>query len=73
MSLPPDALRLAKGLSIATVVTIMLGMNDGSYRAFDDKVFEAYSKGLEHICSSLKDRLKGVRVTLIERRPLIVP
>src|SRR5436309_3607190 len=26
------------------VVTIMLGMNDGRYRAFDDDIFKAYSE-----------------------------
>src|SRR5437899_10370528 len=28
-----------------TVMTIMLGMNDGSYRAFDEKIFDTYAKG----------------------------
>ncbi len=32
-----------------TVVTIMLGMNDGHYRAFDQGVFDAYAHGYEHI------------------------
>src|SRR5687768_12291893 len=31
-----------------TVVTIMLGMNDGRYRAFDPEIFRAYSSGYEH-------------------------
>src|SRR2546426_6779565 len=35
-----------------TVMTIMLGMNDGSYRAFDGKIFEAYAKGYQHIIDS---------------------
>src|SRR6202030_1576607 len=30
-----------------TVVTVMLGMNDASYKAFDPKVFETYSRGYE--------------------------
>src|SRR6266513_559897 len=32
-----------------TVMTIMLGMNDGSYRAFDEKIFDTYAKGYQHI------------------------
>ncbi len=28
-----------------TVMTIMLGMNDGSYRAFDRKIFDTYVAG----------------------------
>src|SRR5215216_187512 len=32
-----------------TVMTIMLGMNDASYRAFDDKIFATYTNGYQHI------------------------
>src|SRR5437879_2686461 len=32
-----------------TVVTIMLGMNDGGYRAFDEKLFETYATGYQQI------------------------
>src|ERR1700686_5150446 len=28
-----------------TVMTVMLGMNDGSYRAFDDQIFRTYADG----------------------------
>src|SRR5881409_1242586 len=28
-----------------TVMTIMLGMNDGSYRAFEEKIFDTYATG----------------------------
>src|SRR6266550_2196192 len=28
-----------------TVMTIMLGMNDGSYRTFDEKIFDTYATG----------------------------
>jgi lysophospholipase L1-like esterase/flagellar basal body rod protein FlgB len=52
-----------------TVVSIMLGMNDASYRAFDDKIFETYSKGYEHILDSLKAALPDVRLTLIQPSP----
>src|SRR5262249_52884273 len=32
-----------------TVVTIMLGMNDGGYRAFDQTVFDTFANGYKHI------------------------
>ena len=40
-----------------TVMTIMLGMNDGSYRAWDDAIFKTYSTGYEHIIDSVKKAL----------------
>lgn len=52
-----------------TVVTIMLGMNDGEYRPFEESVFHTYSAGYEHIIQSLKNRLPGVRITVIEPSP----
>jgi lysophospholipase L1-like esterase len=52
-----------------TVVTIMLGMNDGRYQAFDQTVFDTYARGFEHIVQSLKEHLPGVRITAIEPSP----
>ena len=52
-----------------SVVTIMLGMNDASYRPFDAKIFETYSKGYDHIVDSLKENAPGVRLTLIQPSP----
>ena len=52
-----------------TVVTIMLGMNDASYRAFDNAIFDTYSKGYEHIVDTLKAEAPGVRLTLIQPSP----
>jgi len=52
-----------------TVMTIMLGMNDGSYRAFDAKIFETYSSGYEHIIRSVKSALPGIRITVIQPSP----
>jgi lysophospholipase L1-like esterase len=52
-----------------TVVTIMLGMNDASYRKFDQKIFETYSRGYRHIVERLKSELPGVRLTLIRPSP----
>ena len=51
------------------VVTIMLGMNDAQYRAFDSQIFEVYSNGYEHIIQSLQKHLPGVRIVLIEPSP----
>src|SRR5215813_177949 len=45
-----------------TVVTIMLGMNDGGYRAFDQKTFDTYSDGFKHIVTTLKRQFPGVRI-----------
>jgi lysophospholipase L1-like esterase len=52
-----------------TVVTIMLGMNDGSYRAFDQKIFDTYAAGFRHIVQSLKEALPAIRITAIEPSP----
>jgi lysophospholipase L1-like esterase len=52
-----------------TVLTIMLGMNDGSYRAFDDGIFKTYSTGYQHMLDSIKSTLPGARVTLIQPSP----
>jgi lysophospholipase L1-like esterase len=51
------------------VVTIMLGMNDGRYRAFDQAIFDEYAAGYRHIVGSLKGELPGVRMTLIQPSP----
>ena len=47
----------------------MLGMNDASYRPFDQKIFDVYAKGYEHLVESLKSNLPGVRITLIQPSP----
>jgi lysophospholipase L1-like esterase len=52
-----------------TVMTIMLGMNDGSYRSFDQGIFDTYAKGYEHIIDSVKEALPGIRITVIEPSP----
>src|SRR6266513_6364904 len=48
-----------------TVVTIMLGMNDGGYKAFDQPAFDTYSNGFKHIVDTLKRQFPGVRITAI--------
>ena len=52
-----------------TVVTVMLGMNDASYRPFDQGIFDAYAKGYEHLVDTLRQNLPGVRLTLIGPSP----
>ena len=52
-----------------TVMTIMLGMNDGSYRAFDEDIFTKYKTGYEHIIESVKHELPAVRITAIKPSP----
>jgi lysophospholipase L1-like esterase len=52
-----------------TVVTVMLGMNDAGYRAFDGRVFDNYAKGYQHIVDSVKEHIPGVRMTLIQPSP----
>jgi lysophospholipase L1-like esterase len=52
-----------------TVMTVMLGMNDASYRKFDEAIFEKYRTGYEHIVDSMKMNLPGIRLTLIQPSP----
>jgi lysophospholipase L1-like esterase len=52
-----------------TVMTIMLGMNDGNYRAFDEEIFNAYQIGYRHILESVKSRFPRIRLTLIQPSP----
>jgi lysophospholipase L1-like esterase len=52
-----------------TVMTIMLGMNDGRYRAFDDETFRVFTDGYEHIVKSMKDAIPNLRITLINPSP----
>jgi lysophospholipase L1-like esterase len=52
-----------------TVLTIMLGMNDGGYKPFDQAAFDAYAAGYRHILERLKKALPGIRITLIQPSP----
>jgi len=52
-----------------TVMTIMLGMNDGRYRPFDPGIFREYSTGYEHILDFVKAGAADLRLTLIEPSP----
>lgn len=52
-----------------TVVTVMLGMNDAGYRAFDQNLADTFETGYNHIVDRLTERLPGVRFTLIQPSP----
>lgn len=49
-----------------TVMTIMLGMNDGLYRAETEPNDHIYFDGMRHIVDSVKAGAPGVRITLIQ-------
>ncbi len=52
-----------------TVVTVMLGMNDGGYQATTDAIEQTYVKGYEHLLDSIRQHLPGVRMTLLGPSP----
>src|SRR5919197_1450200 len=45
-----------------SVMTIMLGMNDASYRPYDAQIFNTYAEGYRHTVSTVKSALPGIRV-----------
>ncbi|MBI3472389.1 MAG: GDSL family lipase, partial [Candidatus Solibacter usitatus] len=52
-----------------TVVTVMLGMNDGRYRGFDKEIFEIYASGYENLLRILRETAPDLRFTLIQPSP----
>lgn len=52
-----------------TVMTIMLGMNDGRYRSFDPDIFRTYADGYQKILDLLKPENPNLRLTLIQPSP----
>ncbi len=52
-----------------TVVTIMLGMNDGSDRATTDEIQTTYINGYQHILNSIHQNAPRARVTLLGPSP----
>jgi lysophospholipase L1-like esterase len=52
-----------------TVMTIMLGMNDGRYRAYDQAVFDEFAAGFKHIIDVAKRQMPGLRITAIIPSP----
>ncbi len=49
-----------------TVMTVMLGMNDGGYIAFNEERFRRYEAGMEHILDVIKATFPKIRITLLE-------
>jgi lysophospholipase L1-like esterase len=52
-----------------TVVTIMLGMNDGRVRPFDQAIFDEYANGYRYLVKSIKTAFPQARLTLIQPSP----
>lgn len=52
-----------------TVMTIMLGMNDGGYKAFDEVAFRTFATGFEHILDTVKAADPNIRFTIIQPSP----
>ena len=52
-----------------TVLTVMLGMNDGGVRPFDAGLFDAYSAGYRHILDSVRRSRPGLRITVLRPSP----
>jgi lysophospholipase L1-like esterase len=52
-----------------TVVTIMLGMNDGYYMTFNQKYLDIYEDGYRKLLGSIQTTLPAARITLISPTP----
>jgi lysophospholipase L1-like esterase len=52
-----------------TVMTIMLGMNDGLYRAETEDTDKTFFNGYKHIVDTVKSAVPGVRITAIQPSP----
>jgi predicted GH43/DUF377 family glycosyl hydrolase/lysophospholipase L1-like esterase len=52
-----------------TVVTVMLGMNDGSYQPTTDEIQATYTKGFEHLLESIRSNAPEARITLLGPSP----
>lgn len=52
-----------------TVVTVMLGMNDGYYVPYDAQIFAAYAEGYHHLVDVIQSKLPGVRLVLLRPSP----
>jgi lysophospholipase L1-like esterase len=52
-----------------TMITIMLGMNDGYYMAFNQKYLDVYMGGYRKLLDALQGEMPAARVTLISPTP----
>jgi lysophospholipase L1-like esterase len=67
----PVDMRLARDVFAhkPTVISIMLGMNDGYYRPWDDGIFSTYANGYRHILEQIQKELPQARLTLLRPSP----
>jgi lysophospholipase L1-like esterase len=49
-----------------TVVTVMLGMNDGEYRQYDADIFTTYSNGYRYIVEEIQKAFPKAKLTLVK-------
>jgi lysophospholipase L1-like esterase len=52
-----------------SVMTIMLGMNDGLYRAETEETDKTFFNGYKHIVDTVKSAVPGIRITAIQPSP----
>lgn len=52
-----------------SVVTVLLGMNDGRYQPLTEAAYAEFAGGYEKLVRALKTALPGVRLTLLEPSP----
>jgi lysophospholipase L1-like esterase len=52
-----------------TVITVMLGMNDGYYRPYDDGIFRTYADGSRHIVDAIQQTLPSAALFLLKPSP----
>jgi lysophospholipase L1-like esterase len=52
-----------------TVMTIMLGMNDGNYAPESERTDKIFFEGYRHIVESVKRSFPGIRITAIQPSP----
>jgi lysophospholipase L1-like esterase len=52
-----------------TVITVMLGMNDGEYRPFETDLFNKFTAGYRHILDTIHAQAPNARVTVLEPSP----
>jgi len=67
----PVDLRLERDVFVyqPTMITVMLGMNDGYYRQSEPGIISTYSQGYRHIVDSIQQHLPRARITLIQPSP----
>lgn len=67
----PIDLRLARDVFShkPSVVTVMLGMNDGGYQPTTDRIQTTYTKGYEHLLESIRTNAPSARITLLGPSP----